>query len=56
MGAEERMFRAVLKALTAYFKAVVKIEQICKHVTNALKMLVNLTTTISNIINVVSSL
>jgi len=50
-GAEKCTFKAVLKAIKAYFKAVFRTEQIREHVTNALKMLINLTTTISSIIN-----
>jgi len=51
-GAKECTFRAILKAVRAYFKAVFRMEQMCKHVINALKMLVNPTITISSIINV----
>jgi len=50
-GAEERTFKAILKAVKAYFKAVFRIEQMCKHVVSALKTPVNLTTTISSITN-----
>ena len=51
-GAEERTFKAILKAIRAYFEAVFKIEQICKYVTSALKTPINPTITTSSITNI----
>ena len=48
-GAEERTFKAILKAVRAYFKAVFRTEQMCKHVTSALKTPVNPTTITNSI-------
>jgi len=47
-GAEECIFRAILKAVRAYFEAVFKTEQMYKYIINALKTPVNLTITTSN--------
>jgi len=50
-GAEECTFKVILKTVRAYFKAVFKTEQICKHVVSALKTPVNLITIINSITN-----
>ena len=51
-GAEEYTFKAILKAIKAYFKAVFKTEQIYEHVVSTLKIPVNLTIIINNTTNI----
>jgi len=51
-GAEEYTFRAILKAVKAYFKAVFRTEQMCEHIINVPKTPINLTTTTSNITDI----
>jgi len=51
-GAEKRTFKAILKAVRAYFKAVFKTEQMREHVASALKTPVNPTTIINSITDI----